>query len=366
MKMFRSELAYLPGGFHACCLSTFLDAHECSVVRATAGAVFAELLRHVDARQHQRRCLLPVYGSEPSEPNDSAAATVEQCTDTIFEMLVCHRFSDTMSHQLEAFWTGDSADNGTRTVHISWCVVRTFCTIAGQLVRLRQARAVGHLHDAGLVLGPIRLLAAVQQIGSQRAVRMLVEVCRYVAACVRCAGAGVMDAVAQGEEPVAVRAMIACMDPGWYDQGAGLDDVLQPATVAALRPEALRALLSVCAPLAANGDGMVALLGDGEDCGQRVEVLVRLMVFAWRAEPAPVSDTGELAVLALELLRNLLQWVPTGVCDGGEAMQTFGELMDVVMVRTTGEDEANDAGLAAELCFRALHELLKKSRGENL
>lgn len=38
------ELAYLPGGFHACCLSTFMDPYEASVVRETAGILFATLL----------------------------------------------------------------------------------------------------------------------------------------------------------------------------------------------------------------------------------------------------------------------------------------------------------------------------------
>lgn len=42
-KLVKS-LTYLPGGFHACCLSTFMDPYEASVVRETAGTVFAILL----------------------------------------------------------------------------------------------------------------------------------------------------------------------------------------------------------------------------------------------------------------------------------------------------------------------------------
>lgn len=40
------ELSYLPGGFHACCLSTFLDTGECSIVRETAGYLFSNLIAY--------------------------------------------------------------------------------------------------------------------------------------------------------------------------------------------------------------------------------------------------------------------------------------------------------------------------------
>lgn len=45
------ELSYLPGGFHACCLSSFLDSHEASIVREAAGGLFANLLKYRDDSQ---------------------------------------------------------------------------------------------------------------------------------------------------------------------------------------------------------------------------------------------------------------------------------------------------------------------------
>lgn len=41
---FLKDLAFLPGGFPSCCLSTCLDPHESSVIREIAGFVFANLL----------------------------------------------------------------------------------------------------------------------------------------------------------------------------------------------------------------------------------------------------------------------------------------------------------------------------------
>ena len=38
-------MSYLPGGFHACCLSSFLDEHESPTVREAAGTVFCNLLK---------------------------------------------------------------------------------------------------------------------------------------------------------------------------------------------------------------------------------------------------------------------------------------------------------------------------------
>lgn len=37
-------LFYLPGGFHACCISTLIDKTEVNIVRETAGALFANLI----------------------------------------------------------------------------------------------------------------------------------------------------------------------------------------------------------------------------------------------------------------------------------------------------------------------------------
>lgn len=342
--------------------------------------MFAELLRHIDARQ--RRCLSPVYGSAATasradESPAGCASSVAHCTDTIFELLACHRFADTMAAQLDAFWPTDAVAGATEqtdsdwtraaataaaAVYTSWCVVRTFCTIAVHLVRLRQKRAVRDLHAAGLVLGAVRLLPAVQQIGGQRAVRMLVEVCRWAAACVRCS-ADVLEGLAQGDEPAAVAAMMACLQPGWFEGGPE----------EALRDEALRALLGVCVPLTADG-GLLQLLLEGDEGARRVEVLVQLVVYALRPDALASGGDGdddgsdELIALVLQLLQNLLQ---RGGPDGGGgddgAVQMFGELLDVVMVRATGAaDEADGAELAANLCFRALHALLKRPRGKGV
>lgn len=39
-----NALYYLPGGFHACCLSTLMDDEESSVVREAAGTTFANII----------------------------------------------------------------------------------------------------------------------------------------------------------------------------------------------------------------------------------------------------------------------------------------------------------------------------------
>lgn len=52
-------LSYLPGGFHACCLSTLLDNNESSTVRELAGTLFTNLIKFVDSNRNLLQSVVP-------------------------------------------------------------------------------------------------------------------------------------------------------------------------------------------------------------------------------------------------------------------------------------------------------------------
>lgn len=198
-----SVLAKLPGGFHACCLSTFLDTQETSAVRQSAGALFVKLLQH----NHPHRTLKPM--SATLNCLDS-----QDINTTLFDLLKCHQFFAIMAGQLRHFWDDDEE----RDHPVATCdVVRTFCTIVTQLFAMCPTDTMSDLQTYSLVMEIFRLTPVVIVAANEASVRMLIDVCKVVAQCVKNCDQ-LLDAITM-EEHAIVGAVVASMDPntyGWF------------------------------------------------------------------------------------------------------------------------------------------------------
>lgn len=198
-------LAKLPGGFHACCLSTFLDATETSAVRQMAGDVFLQLLTHNTPHRH----IKPVSTASTLEPFDDL-------NKTIFEMLKCHQFYATMNLQLQHFWDNaddNNLDNSSRTL-ITCDVVRTFCAIITQLFDMSPEPILCELQSHDLLINIFRLTPVVIVTTNEASVRMLVEVCKVISRCLQRRNI-LLDAIALEEQAI-IGALVSSLDPNMY------------------------------------------------------------------------------------------------------------------------------------------------------
>lgn len=348
------ELEYLPGGFHACALSTAFDTEECSLVRCAAGAVFAELLGHVNAAG-SGRVLWPRYAGQPAagaaaaaedtaEPDSVSAnngvAAVDECVTCIVELLECHRFAVTWDDALSVFWRLTESGDHNRS-HASWRLLRMFCTIGVQMVRLGKESAVHELQgEFRLVNGVLRLLAAIQKVPSYRSVHLLVEICRFVAAAMRWA-ADMLETLVQ-EEPTVVTALLQMMRPSFYE------DVSDE-----LAAMALGGLCRLFVPLSTHG---MCVIEVADQSVEHVKTLMRLAAYALDGE-----RSDHFAASVLVILQNMVQCTATSADGSSEALHPFCDLLDTVMV----EDErkkGSDPESAAKMCFRVLNALRKRSK----
>lgn len=201
-------LAKLPGGFHACCLSTFLDDQEAAIVRQSAGALFVQLLNH----NNSERQIKPISASSTYEPFD-------ELNLIIFEMLKCHQFYSTMALQLNFFWDEDNDDQSDahHRPFITCDVVRTFCAIIVQLFDTSPDATFVELQKNGLVLNIFRLTPAVIVATNDASVRMLVEVCKIVSRCLK-HNDHLLDAIGMEEQAI-VGALVSSLDPTIYGNG---------------------------------------------------------------------------------------------------------------------------------------------------
>lgn len=200
-------LAQLPGGFHACCLSTFLDDHETSAVRQSAGALLVQLLQHNTRDRHIKPMSVAISSIESTEVD---------LNTIICEMLKCHQFYTIMIEQLQRFWDEDNepAAGTIARPFITCDVVRTFCAIVVQLLAMSPDATFAELQTHGLVMHIFRLTPIVIISTNEASVRMLVEVCKVVSRCLQL-NDHLLDAIALEEQAI-LSALVASLDPTIY------------------------------------------------------------------------------------------------------------------------------------------------------
>lgn len=141
------ELSYLPGGFHACCLSTMLDVHEPSIVRENAAYTFATLISYCDERNNLCE---KVYPSCTGTGNDLSPATDEF---TIFRIIKQQNFYRELVIALKNFCPTETIDFNETTDNLpltSCDLVRSFSVVLASIAGLSSRLDADFLVDVAI------------------------------------------------------------------------------------------------------------------------------------------------------------------------------------------------------------------------
>lgn len=136
--LFVAEMANLPGGFHACCLSTLLDDSEPAIVRENAAYVFSTLISYRMDNGHLHPHVLPMYleGGEQMR--------MENHLDMLLQH---HKLFKYIAESLEHFHAGETIigvgmrDGGSDRL-TSCDLLRSFCVIMCNLLTLKSIACV--------------------------------------------------------------------------------------------------------------------------------------------------------------------------------------------------------------------------------
>lgn len=132
IKLYFPELSSLPGGFHACCLSTLLDIHEPSIVRENAAYTFATLISYCDESNNLSERVYP-------RCSDSGLMPMAHDPSMIFYIIKQHNFYKDLVVALKNFCPTEIIDFNvdTENVPITSCdLVRSFCVVLASIAGL--------------------------------------------------------------------------------------------------------------------------------------------------------------------------------------------------------------------------------------
>ncbi|XP_037032137.1 uncharacterized protein LOC119071380 isoform X2 [Bradysia coprophila] len=169
-------LSYLPGGFHACCLSTLLDNNESSTVRELAGTLFANLIQFVDANRNLLESVVPRCGNRPITQEDNSF-------DLIVDIIKYQRFFERVAESLKHFFVYELIDDSVIATPITTCdIVRVYCGILTSLININEG-LVELFYDCGLLFDIIRLIPYVKSSTNESALLMLNAICTFMSHC---------------------------------------------------------------------------------------------------------------------------------------------------------------------------------------
>lgn len=162
-------LSYLPGGFHACCLSTLLDNNEASTVRELAGTLFTNLIKFVDANRNLLQSVVPrcsdvvrfLFFKLQSKLHSRAfqfqsSKAEADSFDIIVDIIKYQRFFERVTESLKYFYVYELIVENDTTTPITTCdIVRVICGILTNLIYINDG-LVELFNDCGLVFDIIR------------------------------------------------------------------------------------------------------------------------------------------------------------------------------------------------------------------
>lgn len=127
-------MANLPGGFHACCLSTLLDDSEPAIVRENAAYVFSTLISYRKDNGHLHPQVLPMCleGGE--------SMRMENHLDMLLQQ---HKLFKYIVESLVHFYAGETVIGLDGNGRLTSCdLLRSFCVIMCNLLTLKSTACV--------------------------------------------------------------------------------------------------------------------------------------------------------------------------------------------------------------------------------
>uniref|UniRef100_A0A182WF54 Rotatin N-terminal domain-containing protein n=1 Tax=Anopheles minimus TaxID=112268 RepID=A0A182WF54_9DIPT len=183
------ECAYLPGGIHACCVSTMLDRKEACLVKESAVGLLVNLLsHHTDTDGPLHSSVLPLDATAIARRAATNANSVftNGSVDVIAELLAKQHFYEESNRSLEIYTCMEfllDDDNKQQDPVISADLVRAFAVLYRSLIELDPFEFGLPIREKGCLQ---RLLKCVEQqamLPNRAVCLMVADVCHLLLRC---------------------------------------------------------------------------------------------------------------------------------------------------------------------------------------
>lgn len=136
--LFLTELSFLPGGFHACCLSTLIDTTEPAIVREYVAYTFSTLISYRKANGQLSNRVEP---RSPQFDNENI-----EC-DRLDMLIKQHQLFNEIAMSLNYFHADQFIDpmknfHETNTKVTSCDVIRAYCIILCNLLQIKTSKSI--------------------------------------------------------------------------------------------------------------------------------------------------------------------------------------------------------------------------------
>ncbi|XP_055385782.1 protein rotatin homolog [Condylostylus longicornis] len=167
------ELSYLPGGFHACCLSTLLDNNEIPLVRFAAGMLFSNLLSH-KSNDTNGTCLhlsvAPLcIELEPSQQNNGLRL--------ITKLFSKYSFYSAIQESIEHIHIARTI-NSFKIQNITTCsIINAYCRILSNFIDLCPESEVEIFDNEPFIIRIFNLIKLIPSCITDESLWMFSEIC---------------------------------------------------------------------------------------------------------------------------------------------------------------------------------------------
>lgn len=104
-----TELSYLPGGIHACAVTTIFDESEVSIVRSSTAMCLANMISHQNRKNGLHKRVIPRCKVKIDTDRANAIELLE-------EILERHSFLNKIRESLKFFTTSDVMENDVSSI----------------------------------------------------------------------------------------------------------------------------------------------------------------------------------------------------------------------------------------------------------
>ncbi|XP_035901362.1 uncharacterized protein LOC118507232 [Anopheles stephensi] len=184
------ECAYLPGGIHACCISTMLDRMEACLVKESAVGLFVNLLSHINEKDGSlHSSVLPVDGAAGSRRSAATAntnSTTNASVDLILELLAKQQFFEESVRSLETYTCMEfllDDDSRQQDSVISADMVKAFAVLYRCLLELDPYEFGQLIGEKGCVQWLLECVEQQAMLPNRAVCLMVAEVCLLLLRC---------------------------------------------------------------------------------------------------------------------------------------------------------------------------------------
>lgn len=169
------QLSYLPGGIHACCLSTILDTTETGLVKLAAAGVFVNLISHQTPSKGLHLSVAPMC--------EDYQTTDETPIDLVFKTIERQNFYKRILTSMEYFSVSEIVDLDHQSILVPCEVIRAYTKILIGLINLRP-EVIDEFIENGCAVQLSNIIpASVPLVPSKTSLFMISDVCCFITKC---------------------------------------------------------------------------------------------------------------------------------------------------------------------------------------